>query len=340
MPTLSKSKIIAYRQCPKRLWLEVNRPDLREDSAQTKAVFQVGHEVGAIARLIYDPSQTGVEIEVAAGKYSEAFARSKELLAAHDRPVFEAGFKADGALAFADVMLPRPTSTAWKMVEVKSSTSVKDYHRDDVAVQTHIARASGIEIESVAVATIDSSWVYPGNNDYRGLLSETDLTQETLARDTEVKGWIDEAQRIATQENESDIAPGDQCSTPFECGFCAYCTSKQKQPECPLGWLPRFSADKKADLIERGIDDLRQVPDHLLNDIQLRVKKHTEEGTVYFDAAGAANDLASYGFPAYFLDFETISFAVPIWAGTRPYQQVPFQFSLHIVNADRGINHH
>jgi hypothetical protein len=339
MPPLSKSKIIAFRQCPKRLWLEVNRPNLREDSVQTKAVFQVGHEVGAIARRIYDPGQTGVEIEVAAGKYAEAFARSKELLAAHDRPVFEAGFKTGGALAFADVMLPKPTSSAWKMVEVKSSTSVKDYHRDDVAVQTHIARTSGIEIESIAVATIDSSWGYPGNNDYRGLLAETDLTQEALARDNEVKGWIAEAQRIAAQKNEPDISPGDQCSTPFECGFCAYCTSKLKQPECPLGWLPRFSANKKAEMIRRGVDDLRQVPDQLLNDTQLRVKKHTAEGTVYFDAAGAATDLAPYGFPAYFLDFETINFAVPIWAGTRPYQQVPFQFSLHVVDANRDLDH-
>ncbi len=82
----------------------------------------------------------------------------------------------------------------------------------------------------------------------------------------------------------------------------------------------------------QGIDDLRAVPDELLNAKQRLVKQHTLANTVYFDAEGAAADLAQYGFPAYFLDFETIQFAVPIWRGTRPYQQIPFQFSLHLLS--------
>ena len=333
MRLLSKSRLIAFRQCPKRLWLEVHHPELREDSVGTLASFQVGHHVGDVAKRIYDPEGKGVVIDAKTEGYDAAFARSAELLASGRQPVFEAGFKADGALAIADVMLPQGENglPGWRMVEVKSSTGVKDYHREDIAVQAFIAQAAGVHLKSVALACIDSSWVYPGDDDYRGLLAETDLTAESLARAGEVKAWIAEAQVVAAQTAEPDIAVGAHCHEPFECGFCNYCNRAVPQPEYPLDWLPGFSSAKRERLAAQGIDDLREVPDDLLNGKQRLVKQHTLAKTVYFDAAGAAADLAPHGRPAYFLDFETIQFAVPIWKGTRPYQQIPFQFSLHTI---------
>jgi hypothetical protein len=154
MRHFSKSKLLALRQCSKRLWLEVNRPELRDDSASTQASFQVGHQVGDIARQIYDPNGLGSLIDVQSEGFEAAFARTDSLIKNSTHPIFEAGFCAAGALAFADVMLPvsaRDASQkqpgkpqAWRMVEVKSSTSVKDYHRDDVAVQAFVARAAGV----------------------------------------------------------------------------------------------------------------------------------------------------------------------------------------------------
>ena len=331
MNPLSKSKILAFRQCPKRLWLEVHRPELREDSADAQARFQTGFQVGDIAKRLYDPEGTGAVIDVDAEGFDAAFARSAELLTGFRGPVFEAGFRAGGALAFADVMLPTSEygQPAWRMVEAKSSTSVKDYHRDDVAVQAFVAQSAGVNLKSVALAHIDSSWVYPGNEDYRGLLVESDLTAEALTRSGEVKGWIEQAQRIVAQPAAPDIAVGAHCSDPFECGFCSYCIQGHPQSEFPIAWLPRLSATKRKQLAEQGVDDLRGVPDDLLSDKQAMIKEHTLAKTVFFDAAGAAADLAPHGFPAYFLDFESIQFPVPIWKGTRPYQQIAFQFSLH-----------
>jgi hypothetical protein len=337
--TFSKSKIIAFRQCPKRLWLEVHRPELREDSASTLASFQAGYQVGDIARRIYDPAGLGTVIDVKAEGYGRAFARSAELLADSRQPIFEAGIKAAGALAFADVMLPVGGKQAWKMVEVKSATSVKDYHRDDVAVQAFAAQAAGVKLEAVALACIDSSWTYPGGNDYRGLLTETDLTAETLARANEVKGWIAEARKVAARAAEPDIEVGAQCHAPFACGFCDYCNRAYPQPAFPVDWLPRLSPATREQLAAQGVNDLRMVSDEILTDKQRLVKMHTLANTVYFDAAGAAADLAPHGFPARFLDFETIQFAVPIWKGTRPYQQIPFQFSVHTLSARGQLAH-
>ena len=341
MRHFSKSKLIAFRQCPKRLWLEIHRPDLREDSADAQACFQTGYQVGDIARRIYDPEGCGAVIDVETEGYDGAFARTAELVGNFRLPVFEAGFKAEGALAFADVLLPTSDNgqDAWRMVEVKSSASVKDYHRDDIAVQTFVAQSAGVNLKSVALAHIDSSWVYPGDEDYRGLLKENDLSAEAFARTEEVKGWIADAQKIADLPAEPEIAVGAHCSTPFECGFCNYCNRGIVQPEYPLHWLPRFSAARQESLAEQGVDDLRGVPDDQLSEIQNRVKEHTLAKTVFFDAAGAASDLAPHGFPAYFLDFESIQFAVPIWKGTRPFQQITFQFSLHILTESGQLTH-
>ena len=140
MRNLSKSKIIAYRQCPKRLWLEIHKPELRDDSA-SEMVFQIGNQVGDMARTIYDLRAMESSSTSMPWAIEQALARSAVLLKSGEVPVFEAGMAAGGALAYADVMLPDPQdgAVAWKMIEVKSSTSVKDYHRDDIAVQAHIA---------------------------------------------------------------------------------------------------------------------------------------------------------------------------------------------------------
>lgn len=331
MRTLSKSKLLAYRQCPKRLWLEVHRPNLREDSAATQASFAAGHRVGDIARRLYDPKGKGVLIDPQADGFDAAFARTQKLLQSA-QPIFEAGFRAEGALALADVMLPvrKGGKLTWRIVEVKSSASVKDYHRDDAAVQSFVARSSGVSLAGISLAYIDNKWAYPGSEDYNGLLLEQDLTDDALDRDKEVRRWIADAQQIAARTREPRIATGKHCRDPYECGFVAYCQAQEPQAEQPIRWLPGRKSDAlKAHVAAHGLTEMRDVPDELLNHKQKRVKAVTLSGKPYFDRQAAAAILSTHKLPAYFLDFETIQFAIPIWKGTRPYQQIPFQFSAH-----------
>ncbi len=227
MRNLSKSKLIAFRQCPKRLWLEVHHPEQLEESAETQAKFRTGNQVGDVARGLYDPKGRGSLVDVRQEGVDAAIARTRELLSFR-QPLFEAGFAADGAQAFADVLLPKPNSS-WRMVEVKSSTCVKDYHHDDIAVQAHVARAAGVALTSIALAHIDSSWTYPGGGNYDGLLVEQDLTREAFARSDEVRGWIHEAQTVVNLETEPSIRSGGHCSKPFDCGFLSYCRAQEPQ---------------------------------------------------------------------------------------------------------------
>jgi hypothetical protein len=331
MRSLSKSKILAYRQCPKRLWLEVHRPQLRADSAATQRSFVAGHLVGDIARRLYDPDGKGVLIDLKSEGFDAAFAHTQKLLK-DGRPIFEAGFCAEGALAFADVMLPEKSrgKRVWRMVEVKSSTSVKDYHRDDAAVQAFVARSSGVPLVSIALAHIDSSWKFPGGENYQGLLLEHDLSEEAFGRGEEVQSWIVDAQRIVAKRKEPEARTGKQCDQPYACGFLLYCQSQEPRAEHPIQWLPgRFSNELTAEVENNDWIELGDVPDELLNDKQRRVKSVTLTRKTYFDQEATAHALSHHKLPAYFMDFETIQFAIPIWKGTRPYQQIPFQFSVH-----------
>jgi hypothetical protein len=338
---LSKSKLIAYRQCPKRVWLEVHCSDLREDSAQAQMRFDSGHQVGDIARRLYDPNGSGTLLDPQKDGFDSAFARTQELLSS-PQPIFEAGFRTDEALAFADVMVPvrKGGKLAWKMVEVKSSTTVKEYHLDDAAIQVFIARAIGVALDSASVACIDSSWVYPGNGDYSGLLHETDVTEQATGREAEVRDWITDAQRVVASNREPVVQVGSHCSAPFECGFSAYCQSQVPVADYPISQLPGRLPKALRELIDAdGLSDLQEVPDELLNGKQLRVKRAALSGQAFFDAAGAARALEEHKLPAYFMDFETIQFAVPIWKDTRPYQQIPFQFSVHRLSRRGKLEH-
>ena len=328
---LSKSKLLSFRQCPKRLWLEIYRPELAETSTATASSFTVGHQVGEVARRLFDPKGIGAVIDPQVDGVAAAVARTQTLLSG-SVPIFEAGFEAGGARAFADILLPvrKRGKTVWRMVEVKSATSIKDYYREDAAIQATVARAAGLALESIAVAYVDKTWVYPGGGDYRGLFVEEDVSQDAFGAAVTVGTWVKEALAVVRLAEEPHRATGAHCSSPYACGFSDHCSSQEPQAEYPVTWLPRIQAKALKAAIERdAIIDLRDVPEELLNAKQLRVKTHTLSGQTYFGAQLAATALGTHKLPAYFLDFETISFAVPIWKGTRPYQQLPFQFSVH-----------
>jgi hypothetical protein len=218
---------------------------------------------------IYDPTGKGVAYVPREEGYDEVVAMTVEQLKL-GKPIFEAGFKAAGGLAYADVMMPvrRRGQAGWRMVEVKSSASVKDEQKDDLAIQAYVARSAGVQLHAVAIAHLDSTWVYPGGGDYDGLLVEVDQTEEAFEREEEVAGWIDNAHAIAAKHREPTVAMGLQCNKPYECAFMAYCQSQSatKAPKYSVACLKGNLKTELKKLIKvQGVSDLRKVPNDLLN---------------------------------------------------------------------------
>ena len=176
MTTLDKSKILSFRQCSKKLWLEVNSPELNVNSTQTNASLQIGQSVGQMVRKIYDRENCGVKIEITHGEVKAALADTQRALS-KNCAVFEAGFSSNGTNIFVDVLLPMQVNDSqfWKIVEVKSSSGMKQHFLDDVAIQTFVAKGSGLPVKSISLAHISSDWVYGGDGNYVGFLKEIDL---------------------------------------------------------------------------------------------------------------------------------------------------------------------
>lgn len=320
--------------------MELHRPEEMDQSA-SENVFRIGNEVGEIARTIYDPDGIGELIDLNALGFDEAFERSATYLEEGVHVVCEAGLRAGGALAFADIMIPEGIldSLEWHMVEVKASTAVKDYHRDDLAIQAYIAAEAGVPLKSVGIAHVNSSFVYEGDRNYQGLLTEVDFTSEVKMRKEVVRDWIDRAHAVGRSTSEPCVATGSHCHDPFPCPFLAFCERDKPKVDFPLSSLPRLQVGKRETMEAMGISDLRFAPDELLSPTQKLVKDCSVSGGAYFDREAAAQVLEEFELPVCFLDFETVMFPVPIWKGTRPYQQIPFQFSLHSIDKSGVLRH-
>jgi hypothetical protein len=341
MRALSKSKLMALRQCPRRLWLEIHHPELRQDESLTQARFAIGDLVGELARGLYDPEDNGVLIDVPGDGPDAGVRRTRDLLERRV-PIFEAGLEGGGARAFVDVLRPvrRGAQRSWELIEVKSSASLKASHRDDVAIQAYVAHASGLPLAAVKLAHVDTGFVYPGHDDYHGLLREIDLTAEVLARQGEVAGWVAQGAAVAARSDMPELLTGSQCRTPHPCGFLRHCRALEPAVEYPISLLPRLQGELRRRIEAQGMRDLRELGEQDLSPLQRKVRQHTLDGTLFFDQAGAQADLGGLPGPHAFLDFEAVQLAVPIWPGTRPYQMFPFQFSLHVRRAAAALEHH
>ncbi len=319
---LSKSKLLAFRQCPKRLWLQTHCPELAKVDDGTLAIMASGTNTGEVFRSLY---ANGVLID--AETLSEALSMTIDVLhESQNAPIFEATFEAGDVLVRIDMLAP--SAHGYRLVEVKSSTSVKNYHLDDAAIQTWVAKQAGLEIIETAIAYINNRFVYPGESQYEGLFAEQCINEEVAERLPQVIHWVREAQSMLA-EIEPRIMAGEQCYEPFSCPFINHCTPIGDIPEFPVDILPRNYRLVNA-LKAEGYVDLREVPDERLEkSFHQKVLRVTKTGQAELSEEGRAIARA-LPYPRFYLDFESIAFAVPRWKGTRPYQQVTFQFSCHV----------
>lgn len=326
MAGLSKSRLLDHLQCPRRLWLQKYRPELALTDSSQQARLDAGNVVGDLARQRHPG---GILID--GGDLRQALAATAAHLAQGKRvPLFEATFDADGVLVRNDLLLP--VRGGYHLAEVKSSTGVKDYYLQDVAIQAHVTESAGVTLKRISVVHVDNRFVYPGSGDYDGLFASVDVTPDARALQAEVPGWIRAAQATLAGP-EPDVAPGPQCADPYDCPFTGHCHPPADPDAYPVEELPR--AGRLADRLRaEGFADIRSVPqERLQNDSHRLVWEALQQGRAVLRPA-AAEALGALPWPRYYLDFETIGFAVPAWAGTRPYQQVPFQWSCHVESSD------
>lgn len=327
-PALSKSRYISGAQCHLRLWYDCYERDLAAAPDEgLRAVFDTGHEVGelACARI-----PGGHLVAHDHRHIPEALEETRRIVeAGHTPAVFEAAFRHRGVLVRAD-MIERLPGGGWRLTEVKSTTRLKDLFVLDAAVQLWVLRGAGLDVREACVLTLDRDYVYDGRRLDPGALFRlhpvTDRAEALLAT---VEAEVDGMQAMLAAPAAPDIAPGGHCFDPYPCPYHAHCTRNDVPPDRGIDELPGLTQDVRAALDVEGIREIRDIPeDFPLAPLQRIARRAVVEDrpVLHGDMAGA---LARRRRPVRYLDFETFSPAVPRFAGTRPYDAVPFQFSVH-----------
>ena len=315
---LSKSRFVAGRQCHKLLWLrtyEADAPELKV-SAALQDIFDQGNEVGRLARaqfpggrLVdldhYDPNRTKM---------------TKDLMDSGAPAVFEATFIQDRVFAAIDVLLRE--KGGYTLIEVKSGGEVKDKYVLDAAIQTHVARRAGVPIARVEVMHLNKEYVHPGPEPLFVRENVTTLVEDLLDG---VPDEID-AQLKTLAGEEPAIAIGPFCRDNNGCPFMSRCWPSE--PDSVLGILG-MHYKKRFELFHGGTKSIKSLPAGFkLNPVQARQRKACETGELVVDSS-LKQELAPYQGVLGFLDFETVGRALPVWSGTRPWEQIGVQFSYH-----------
>jgi len=335
-PWLSKSRIQSGRQCHKRLWLELHDRNAASWTPAAQARLEEGTRFGDLARALLGGGALVAADHLHA---DEALAETAALLAQPHTVVpmlFEPAFAHHGVRVRVDAFQRHGDHDT--LIEVKSTTSVKPEHVWDCAIQTWVARGAGRNVTRVLHGHVDTRFIYQTEGDYEGLLTLVDITPDVEALVPDIPRIVDELKQVVVAPMPA-IGTGDWCSQPYGCPFLAHCRAAEPPgPDFPVALLPRAGA-LVARFVAAGHVDLRDVPEsELQNPMHRRIAAATRTGE-RFVSDDLPRVLGEIAFPRCHLDFETISFVVPRWLGTRPFQQLPFQFSLHTESHDGLVRH-
>ena len=335
---ISKSQYVKGNQCPKALWFSLNRKDLTPpvDTAK-QAIFDAGNEVGEWAKK-YFPS--GVEVTTPYYKAREGADATAAFVTAGHEAIFEAtAIHPDGTYSRIDILRKVPGTDTWDMIEVKGSTSVKDYHLDDMSFQYRVFTGAGYKINQCFMMLIDNTYVRKGDVEPKKLFKLTDITALVWAKQPEVEATAPELIKVSDSKDEPEVKIGARCFKPFECDYIHHCWAG----------VPDYSIynvfdNKKADGVAESIGsyEVKSLPAEMIPTGRKGkdVNSHLS-GEVYIEPDNIRRFLEGLQYPLYYLDYETIASAIPIFDGTRPFQTIPFQFSLHIEEAPGAeLQHH
>lgn len=318
---LSKSTVTRGLTCRKSLYLHIHNPELRDEvSGSQLARMETGTDVGILARQLFPG---GVEIPYDGLSYDDQLRMTRSEIEKGTEILYEAAFRHDGVFVKTDIL--RKGDTGWELYEVKSSNGLKDYHTDDVAVQYHVLQGAGLPIARVYLVHLNGQYVRRGEIEVGKLFVAEDLTDTVTQRQDFIRSVIPDL-RIMLAGAMPDTPIGTYCDKPFTCDFHDHCW--QHVPELSVFSLGGSTAIQFG-LYRDGIVSLADVPAERLENRQKLVLEAFLEKGQYVNKEGIREFLRSLWYPLYFLDFETFMVAIPPFDGLKPYQQVPYQYSLH-----------
>ena len=323
---LSKSTVLSGIQCLKLLYLHKYFPDLMDEVSESQQkIFDSGKSVGVLAQSLFPGGINASPDEKRNIEKDLCF--TEELRNKGTQVIYEAAFQYSQVLVYADIIVK--DGDHWNIYEVKSSTSVSEKNEYDAAVQYWVISNYGINIKDISIVHINNEYIRLGDLDVHQLFKAVSVIDKALSLQSYITDTINLQKGILSKSVVPYMQIGPHCSNPYKCGFMGNCW--QHIPEYSVFDIAGLRDDKKYQLYRDGIINIEDIPcDFPLGTAQqIQVRAH-KSGKSIIDKAGIKHFLSQVSYPAYFMDFETFNPAVPLFDNSRPYQTIPFQYSLHV----------
>lgn len=334
--TISKSSFIRGLQCPKSLYLKRHHPELEDEISESQqAIFDKGTNVGIVAQQLF---HGGVDLgEYIPSDFDKVFTETAKLINDGQDVIYEAGFIWNNSICFVDILVRKDEK--WYAFEVKGSTSVSDVYLWDTAFQYYVIKSSGLNLEDISVIHLNNQYIRRGEIDVHELFTTVSALEEIQPLQDSVITQINKMKQVLDSDSIPQIDIGKHCNNPYTCSFYGHCW--KNVPDYSIFNVSRLSSEKKFNLYRQGILDIKDIPDHYpLSDSQQLQVQSEKNGDEIIDVIQIRNFLQNFQYPLYFLDFETFQPPIPRYDESRPYQQIPFQYSLHILTDISGeLNH-
>ena len=338
---LTKTRYTAFRQCPKCLWIHINKPEEAVEEAIPESRIKAGIEVGNLAKTYF-----GAYYEATRRRKDDSLdiaAMLKETQRLMEDPsvetICEAAFEANGCYCAVDLL--HREKGGWAIYEVKSSTGHDNKAPDtvqiwDISFQLYVLRLCGINVTGTYLMRLNKYYILNGELDVKGLFYINDIQELVDAESSHVEAYCDDAKKILAQAEEPGKDLNSGCFEPYGCPFFEYCKQAHGVPTPGVFDLYRLGwKDALKDYYYKGFKSYQQ----LLK--APKVNKHHRmqiesalENKDFIDKKKIHEFLNSLKYPIYHLDFESIQPAIPVYQGTSPYQQIPTQYSLHIQHSE------
>ena len=328
---LSKSTFLKGLQCTKNLYLYKHHYQIRDAiPVMRQAMFVQGMRIGELARKLFPG---GVDASPSNPKrYGASVGKTQAFIESGEETIYEAVFQYEQVLCGMDLLVK--TIGKWYAYEVKSSTRLSPVHIMDAALQYFVITNAGIELEDIFIVHVDNSYVRHGKIDTGRLFKKISVKKQVLKNQLMIREKIGEFKEVLSQQEMPDVNIGVQCYDPYACDFLGHCW--KHIPEHSVFDIAGMGKKKQFELYERGILNMEEIPkDAELTNKQWVQVKSRKTGNPVIDKEEISAFLDSFSYPLYFTDFETIMPAIPIFDNTHPFQQLPFQYSLHFLK-DRG----
>lgn len=326
MNYLTKSLYMSGQQCPRLLWFS-SRNQLPELSLYDKHIITQGRDFEKYVKKLFPDG-----IDLGTLNHGENIKETQNLIH-QSKTIFEAGIIYKNLFFKGDIL--ECSSDGWNLYEIKASTKVKKEHIPDLAFQKYVCEKSGINIRKCFIKYLNKEYIKQNSIDPIDLVLQEDVT-EKVNQNNNVEENSEQYIKIIEQVNPPEILISKNCNNPFECPLKKACWGNLPDNHV----LQLTSWRKYWELFKDGILDIKDIPKNVeLSPKDQLIKKAVDENKILITKNEISDFLKDLQYPLYYFDFETFDTAIPIFNQTKPYQKIPFQYSLHIQDENNKVNH-